>query len=180
MELNSFVFFLCEFTSNQHRFFLWTVKKGEDFTVTSRLAKTVVLGTSFNIYARGGRYEVSCHTGKVKVITRKKDEGILSPGYEAKLSLDGKVVIYKSKNAESSISWIDNKFIFTAIPLRMVLEEIERQYNVQITVTAGGDFSYTGYFTKDKAVEEVLELVCKPFGLTFEANSGNKFVVVQN
>lgn len=156
------------------------VEKGEKFTVTSTLAKTVVLGTSFNIYARGSRYEVACHTGKVKVVTKSKNEGILSPGYEAKLSLDGKVAIYKSEDGKSPISWIDNKFIFTAIPLHMVFEEIERQYNVQITLPEGIYFSYTGYFTKDKSIDEVLALVCKPFGLTFVANSGNSFVIVQN
>jgi len=153
------------------------VKKGEKFTVASDLAKTVVLGTSFNITTRNDQYAVTCHTGKVKVISKNKDEGILSPGYEAKLSLDGKVVIYKSEDTKSSISWMDNKFIFTAIPLRMVFEEIERQYNVQITMPAGIDYSYTGYFTKDKPIEEVLELVCKPFGLTFVPKSGNAFVV---
>ena len=143
------------------------IVKGEKFSVSSKLAKTVVLGTSFNIYARGAKYEVSCYTGKVKVVTKSKNEGVLSPGYKAKLSLDGKVVIYKSENNESSISWIDNKFIFTAIPLHMVFEEIERQYDVQINLPEGIYFSYTGYFTKDKPIEEVLALVCKPFGLTF-------------
>lgn len=156
------------------------VEKGEKFTVKSEMASTTVLGTSFNIYARDNRYEVSCHNGKVKVTSKNKDEGILSPGYEAKLSLDGKVVIYKSEDAKSSISWIDNKFIFTAIPLQMVFEEIERQYNVQINIPAGLTNTYTGYFTKDKSPEEVLSLVCKPFGLTFVTNSGNSYSVIRN
>ena len=156
------------------------VKKGEKFTVVSDLAKTVVLGTSFNIYSRNDQYEVTCHTGKVKVITKNNDEGILSPGYEAKLSLDGKIIIYKSEDTGVSISWIDNKFIFTAVPLRMVFEEIERQYNIQITLPEGISYTYTGYFTKDKPIEEVMELVCKPFGLTFVAKSGNSFVIVRN
>jgi ferric-dicitrate binding protein FerR (iron transport regulator) len=156
------------------------VQKGEKFTVKSSIASTTVLGTSFNIYARDDRYEVSCHSGKVKVRSKNNEEGILSPGYEAKLSLDGKVVIYKSQENKSSISWIDNKFIFTAIPLRRVFEEIERQYDVQITIPEGITHSYTGYFTKDKSPEAVLGLVCKPFGLTFVANSGNSFTVIRN
>lgn len=158
----------------------FNVEKGEKFTVKSNLGSTSVLGTSFNIYSRGEKYEVACHSGKVKIVSSNKDEGILSPGYEAKLSLDGKVIIYKSKDAKQSISWIDNKFIFTAIPLEMVFEEIERQYNVSISIPDGINYSYTGYFTKDKSIEEVLELVCKPFGLTFVTKTANSFAVVRN
>jgi len=156
------------------------VQKGDKFTVVSSLASTQVLGTSFNIYARNGQYQVTCHTGKVKVISKSKDEGILSPGYEAKLSLDGKVVIYKSPDMKSSISWIDNKFIFTAIPLKRVFEEIERQYNVNITMPENLNYTYTGYFTKDKSVDSVMGLVCKPFGLSFVTKSGHGFLVVPN
>jgi len=156
------------------------VQKGDKFTVVSRLASTQVLGTSFNIYARDGQYQVTCHTGKVKVISKNKDEGILSPGYEAKLSLDGKVVIYKSHDMKSSISWIDNKFIFTAVPLKRVFEEIERQYNVKITIPEKLNYSYTGYFTKDKSVDSVMGLVCKPFGLSFVPKSDGRFVVITN
>ena len=156
------------------------VQKGEKFSVVSGIARTEVLGTSFNIYSRNNQYKVSCQSGKVKVISKNKDEGILSPGYEAKLSLDGKVVIYKSKDAKSSISWMDNKFIFTAVPLHRVFEEIERQYDVKIKIPDGITYSYTGYFTKDRSVDEVIGLVCKPFGLNFVAKSGNTFEVFRN
>jgi transmembrane sensor len=156
------------------------VQKGDKFTVVSSLASTEVLGTSFNIYARDGQYQVTCHTGKVKVIAENKDEGILSPGYQARLSPEGKVVIYKSPDMKSTISWIDNKFIFTAVPLSRVFEEIQRQYNVKITAPAGLNYSYTGYFTKDKPIENVLELVCKPFGLRFVTKSNHEFVVITN
>ena len=47
------------------------VEKGEKFTVTSNLAKTVVLGTSFNINTRNDQYAVICYTGKVKISIKK-------------------------------------------------------------------------------------------------------------
>lgn len=153
------------------------VEKGKKFTVSSQMANTVVLGTSFNIYARNDRYEVTCKTGKVKVISKSRDEGILSPGYQAHIGVEGEVVIYKEKNSDASISWIDNKFIFTAVPLQRVFDEIERQYNVTISRSGEFDFVYTGYFTKDKTPAEVLDLVCKPFGLTYVTTSEAEFEV---
>ena len=48
-------------------------------------------------------------------------------------------------------AWINNMFSFTARPLRPGIDEIERQYDVTITLKAGIDYSYTGYFSKEQA-----------------------------
>ena len=37
------------------------------------MAKTVVLGTSFNIYSRNTNYQVTCVTGKVRVIENQRE-----------------------------------------------------------------------------------------------------------
>ena len=151
------------------------VEKGKKFVVRSMSGRTEVLGTSFNIFARKGIYNVSCHTGKVKVASPQKDEAILSPGYQASINPDGKVVVFKTEKPENTISWVDDKFIFTGTPFTAVIYEIERQYNVQIKIPAGLNYYYTGYFTKDIPVEQVLELVCKPFGLTFVAKQEGRY-----
>ena len=44
------------------------VNPGKKFEVVSKFGKTIVLGTSFNIYSRNSSYQVTCMTGKVKVI----------------------------------------------------------------------------------------------------------------
>ena len=40
------------------------VQKGKSFEVVSSMGRTIVLGTSFNIYARKNEYKVTCYTGK--------------------------------------------------------------------------------------------------------------------
>lgn len=155
------------------------VEKGKKFTVKSPTGKTEVLGTSFNIRARNELYEVSCKTGKVKVTSPEKDEAILSPGYKASINKVGSVLVEKIEKPENTISWIDNKFIFTATPFTEVIKEIERQYGVKIFLSEDVDYFYTGYFTKDIPVEQVLELVCKPFGLTYVANQNGSFEVLK-
>ena len=155
------------------------VEKGKKFVVNSSKGKTEVLGTSFNIFSRNDQYEVSCRTGKVKITSHTKEDAILSPGYNASINADGKVLVFKPDKPENNISWIDNKFIFTGTPFTAVIKEIERQYNVQITFPVGIEYYYTGYFTRDKPVEQVLDLVCKPFGLTFVAKHDGSFEVVQ-
>lgn len=155
------------------------VEKGRKFAVKSENGRTEVLGTSFNIFSRNDNYEVSCHTGKVKVTSPEKDEAILSPGYKASISAEGMVLVEKIEKPENTVSWVDNKFIFTATPFTKVIKEIERQYGVKIHLPEDVEYFYTGYFTKDIPVEHVLGLVCKPFGLTFVAKQDSTYTVVQ-
>ncbi len=56
------------------------VAKGKKFQVISERATTEVLGTSFNIRARGNVYEVYCATGKVRVKALQGNEIVLVPG----------------------------------------------------------------------------------------------------
>ena len=48
------------------------VNKGKDFKVVSKLGETSVLGTSFNIFSRNNEYNVTCFTGKVRVVSMLK------------------------------------------------------------------------------------------------------------
>lgn len=156
------------------------VQKGKEFEVISRLGTTEVLGTSFNIYSRGDEYNVTCITGKVKVTSGTASEAVLSPEYEARVDASGNIVVVKESKAGESHSWVNNMFHFTARPLPLVLDEIGRQFKITFTTKVNLDYSYTGYFSKDRTPEDILNLVCKPFGLTFARISGNEYEIYQN
>jgi ferric-dicitrate binding protein FerR (iron transport regulator) len=156
------------------------VEKGNKFSVASSMGTTEVLGTSFNIYSRGEEYNVTCITGQVKVISTTLQEVILSPEYEARVSTDGNIIITKEMASGMSHSWISNMFHFASRPLPMVLNEISRQYNITIKSDMILDYSYTGYFSKERTAEEVLDFVCKPFGLTFARIAENEYEIYQS
>ena len=156
------------------------VEKGQKFEVISETGRTEVLGTSFNIYSRDREYKVNCITGKVKVISLTSEEVILSPEYEAKINSEGNIEVRKETKTGVSKAWVNNMFNFTARSLAQVFDEIGRQYDVTVVYKALPDYSYTGYFSKDRTVEEVLTLVCKPFGLTFVRISEKKYEIFQN
>ena len=156
------------------------VEKGKMFEVVSETGRTEVLGTSFNIYSRDREYKVTCFTGKVKVVSFTSEEAVLSPDYEASINADGNIKVWNEPDATGANAWINNMFKFNARPLIEVLKEIGRQYDVTILFKADPDYSYSGYFSKDKTVEDVLSLVCKPFGLTFVRNSEKEYEIFQN
>jgi len=155
------------------------VQKGKKFEVVSNVGTTVVVGTSFNIYNRGNAYKVTCVTGKVKVISTTSEEVILSPEYHAEVDENGNIVVYKKYPVGQATSWVNNMFIFTSAPLAEVLKEIELQYNIHIIFRPPGDYFYTGFFSRDKQPEEVLDLLAKTFGFTFVKRSDNEYEIIQ-
>ena len=151
------------------------VEKGSVFQVKSEAGRTIVLGTSFNIYSRSGKYNVDCMTGKVKVISPAKNEVILTPSYSAEIQDNGQIYVSKFSEQIKSSRWINNMFSFTSVPLVEVLNEVERQFDIEIEANISTELIYTGHFSANRTIEETLDLLCKPFGLEFEKIAERKY-----
>jgi len=155
------------------------VEKGSRFTVKSALGQTEVLGTSFNIFSRNSHYQVLCKTGKVKVSVNKQSV-ILRPNEQVRLAQQQ--LLKQAANTDKVLGWTANKFHFEATSLPLVLNEIERQYNVDIIFDHQQlqPLSYTGYFSKTSEVENSLELICISFNLKFVKEEKNKYQIIPN
>lgn len=154
------------------------VQKGKNFTVVSLNGKTQVVGTSFNIFAREELYKVTCVTGKVRVKSPAGFEVLLMPNSKAEIQSGGKINILENIETYPEISWKKNVFLFTASPVVQVFREIERQYGVQIETKIDDNSLYTGNFTKDKNVEEILEYVCPAMNLKYIRKSAGEYLVI--
>lgn len=142
------------------------VEKGSTFDVRSGEYTVSVLGTSFNIFSRDGKYNVTCLTGKVNV-SDKLESVILTPNMQA-LWNDGKLISKDIDDAKESINWKQGKFVFVGVPLYEVIQEIERQYDIEVLPNSNLDYLYSGNFTKAKNPDDVLKIVGKPFGIEFK------------
>jgi ferric-dicitrate binding protein FerR (iron transport regulator) len=141
------------------------VKPGERFQVFSDQNCVTVMGTSFDVFARPEMYRVACLTGKVKVFANNETT-LLKPNMQLTCR-NGKLTVDENSKLAQATEWTQNKFVFSGVPLREVLEEIERQYDIRIVADTDTDFIYTGNFPKTKNPEEVLEIIGKPFGIKF-------------
>jgi ferric-dicitrate binding protein FerR (iron transport regulator) len=157
------------------------ITKGSKFEIESKYGKTFILGTSFNIYARGNDYKVTCYTGKVKVVsTLTSDKILLLPNDHAYLTKNGKLEVFKDEKAKNKVSWRNHFFLFTDTPLKHVFEEIELQYDIHIVEKGKFDKTHTGNFGKGMTVEQVLYNVCKPNDLRFVKGPRNKYIITSN
>lgn len=141
------------------------VTHGSRFTVQSGQNAVRVLGTNFNVFARNDKYSVTCLTGKVEV-SANRETALLTPNMRAVYN-NKKLTVDETANAAQSIGWTQNKFSFIGVPLTDVVQEVERQYDIRVTTTSKLDYLYTGNFSKTKEPEEVLQIIGKPFGITF-------------
>lgn len=154
------------------------VKKGEKFTVISTNGSTSVMGTSFNIYARDYDYEVTCLTGKVNVVAKQsQDQIIITPNQMVKLNTNGKLDTNLNVDAKLATQWTTGKFLFTQVPLRKVLAEIGRQYNVTIDNTENLNDLYTGSFSKEPNVETVLDLISATFNISYTKSDSGVYTI---
>lgn len=149
------------------------VTKGRTFEVITNDGIVTVVGTQFNVKQRDHYFEVKCFEGKVQVSSNGINR-MLEIG-DAYQILNGKFI--ESKTSSSEPSWMENKSVFEAIPLKEVLAELERQYNIEITFeNVDKERLFTGGFVHDN-LENALLSVTKPMNLTYELRS-SKLVII--
>lgn len=105
------------------------VAKGEKFTVTTAAGSVSVLGTQFNVESRKGLFEVTCYEGLVSVSFQGTDRKL--PAGTSFMVLNG-TIIPADAPATSAPSWVNNESAFKSMPLSYVMDEFERQFDVQV------------------------------------------------
>ena len=138
---------------------------GNRFSVHTGDKRVSVLGTSFNVQARTGVYRVTCLTGQVEVRTAQ-ETALLNPNMQATLH-ENKLKINSDITPSLATAWMQGKFVFVETPLQEVVAEVERQYNIQVTPVTYPNHLFSGNFSKTEKLEDILEIIGKPFDITF-------------
>ena len=148
------------------------VAKGKKFEVETNLGNVAVLGTQFNVKARKNRFNVTCFEGRVKVNYKNK-EIILSRGQS---------VIFENGNQvnttidDAKPDWLQSKITFNKDHLSTVLEEIQRQYNIEIDVKTKYPKSlFTGKIPTDN-LEVALQIIATTYNLESKKIGTSKII----
>jgi len=158
---------------------LFEVTPGRYFKVVTPGATTTVLGTVFNVFNRNGLVKVTCFEGKVKVVAKNsKSQAILTKGMEAN-TMGYALDVRKPTTAEieTKPTWTADEFYFHNAPLSSVVEELERQFDVDIFLDTDSGRFYTGYFRRN-SLTDALNLVCIPLDLKWSYRG--ELVVITN
>ncbi|HKK38703.1 MAG TPA: FecR family protein [Cryomorphaceae bacterium] len=154
------------------------VEKGSKFSVTTDLGKVSVLGTSFSVITKNKNLRVSCKTGKVLVENGNDLSMMLTPGKGVKMS-ESKAEEF-SLDSEIVDAWVDGTYRFDNVNIDQVLNSIEDFTRFQVEYPEGLSASYSGEFSTDQSIEEILDIVCKPLGLSYEINEKKSLIRISN
>jgi transmembrane sensor len=150
----------------------FNVKKGSSFVVETDKGTVTVLGTSFNVNTRLNSFDVACFTGKVSVTANDKSV-IITKGLETKLT-NGTLSEAQSFDDQET-TWRDGEFHFASQPLSVVIDELERQFNIEIVFTGDSSVAYSGKFS-NKNLDDALATVFQAMQLKHHREN-NKIIV---
>ncbi len=150
------------------------VQKGSKFDVVTNKGIVSVVGTQFDVKSRQNIFEVKCFEGVVKVKT-KNIVLVLTKGKAIKL-LQNKLI--EETIHETKPEWLNNKTLFKSVPLSEVIDELGRQYGMDIqAVKVNLNQKFTGGFVHDD-LNQALKAITVPFNLTYEIDKSNKRVII--
>lgn len=152
------------------------VVHGNDFAVQTSLGEVHVLGTSFNVEASDHSFDVKCKTGKVSVNSIHGDGTVLEPGSGFSVR-NGNALVYQMPIARMGV-WVNGPYQFEGASLRRVLHEIATDFNYQFDIRGETNLKFTGSFSRDEELVDMMEIVCKPLGLGFHIDEDKRLISI--
>jgi ferric-dicitrate binding protein FerR (iron transport regulator) len=150
------------------------VAKGQKFEVQTSLGKVAVLGTHFNVKARKNRFDITCFEGRVKVNYKDK-EIILTQGQSVAFENGNQI---NTTATSFQPEWLDNKIAFSKENLLHIIDEIQRQYNVTISIkSVPSDELFTGKIPIDN-LDIALKIIATTYNLEIK-KIDNKTIIFE-
>lgn len=163
-----------EITLRGEAYFVVT-KDSRPFTVITEGARTTVLGTQFNVWARDNKTNVIVKEGLVNLAPAANDsEGINLPGNFSGTVSEGELSSEPQKvDANNLLGWLENKLVFEKTPLSDLTKELVRYYDVSVAIddTSLSSLSITGTF-EDKKIEDILEMISLTLDIKVKKDNG--------
>ena len=145
-------------------------------------AKIEVLGTSFNVWSRNNITRVIVKEGIVRLSSLKsnRDFVLLQADHMSQIIEDKRPLDARKVDADRYIGWPEGKLVFEHSPLFEFVDEIERQYNVNITIQSNEikNLKLTGTFD-NLNIEQILSSICLTFNLAYDNIDPDHFMIRQ-
>ena len=148
------------------------------FTVTANELTTQVLGTKFNFknYEDDDEASVSLIEGNVSVNNnvRKNNKVNLQPNQKVFLNKRTGEMRVSATNAKQNVEWTNGNLSFDEEILPDIIKELERNYNVKITLLDDSLKTFRFYATfakKDCSIEDILDMLAATGKIKYKINN---------
>lgn len=133
------------------------------FVVKVGSSVVTVYGTEFNVnYSNQSTVETFLLEGSVGVAFKNSAEVMLKPNQVISIDTNsGEHKIDIVNNSERYVGWVNNYFVFEGDEINEVIDELERWYNVELTIYSKLDYDakISGLFTRDLDIKKILKSI---------------------
>ncbi len=159
--------------------FFSVVKKKIPFVVLTPNAKTTVLGTQFDVWSRNGETKVIVKEGIVKVCPKEESNKSVRLTKNQASSVVGNQKPTVSENIDTGflLGWLHGNLEFDKTPLYAITGELEKYYNVPVTIHGENlkNYTLTGSF-KNMSIDSVLSMICLALDIKYVKQNGKYFI----
>lgn len=155
--------------------------KAMPFHVKSKFQDVEVLGTHFNInsYMDEQTIKTTLLEGSVKV-SNLKSLKILKPSQQsiAGISENSLIKLASEVDTDDETAWKNGLFQFNNSDLKIILNQLERWYDIKIDYASIPAKRYNGMISRKVKLSEVLKMLEKTGNIKFEVTSVRKLKVL--
>ncbi|MDQ1805029.1 FecR domain-containing protein [Chryseobacterium sp. CKR4-1] len=181
--------FPTQFTGNERQveligegYFEVAHNKSKPFIVSSRGQKVKVLGTKFNInsYDNEPKIQTTLVSGSVELSNTQNETPVkLRPGQQGILYSLSSIFFVEDVDTESFTAWTESDFRFTATPLKEVLRQLERWYDVDVDFKNVPNIRVNGAISRQKKLSSVLYTLETITDLQFQVTNERRLQIIR-
>ncbi|HEY6082344.1 MAG TPA: FecR domain-containing protein, partial [Chitinophagaceae bacterium] len=148
------------------------------FIVENGGAEIQVLGTHFdvNAYDDEASMKVTLLEGSVRIIKGNSRQQLI-PGQQAQVNADGKIALSNDVDKDEVMAWKNGEFQFDKTDIEVVMRQISRWYNVDITYQGVVTARFWGSISRNVNASEVLHMLEQTGTVRFRIE-GRKVIVI--
>ncbi|WP_158278636.1 FecR family protein [Rhodohalobacter mucosus] len=175
-----------EVTLQGQAFFDIKRDKNRPFHIKAGNAVVEVVGTSFDVryYENENLIQVVVKTGTVELRNNNDKENrlIVNEGYKGTINTEnGRLTLEMYQDPDSYFGWMDGRIVFRNADLEDVFKELERWYDVDITINNEVQGQLKDKFTanlKTRSVTEVMDVIRESMNINYEVlEDGDRILV---
>ncbi len=164
-------------------FFEVAKNPNQPFIINTNKSKVTVLGTSFNVRAITAESvtEVVVKTGKVRFESKEGDKQVeLTPNEKGVYNAVDNTIEELVEEDMNEIAWQSGRLLFKDTPLKEVLEDLNKQFEVDIKLSNANlnTCEYSGREKMEDGITTILQTIARTFDMQVKPSGNTTFELI--
>lgn len=162
-------------------YFEVTKDTANPFEVQIEDAEIIVLGTTFSVESNRQSNQITATLVEGSIRFESPNQQVmLTPNQQLVFNRSTSQIAVRAIDADKEIAWKDGLLKYHSVTLTHLLEDMEKQYNVQIILNnkklKDPSITLSGTFSQDQSLEQILQVVSRSLPVQWTVKNGVYYV----